>query len=267
MAASDWIGPAITAGTSLLQGGQSKKNVKRTIKANRELAEYSYGQDREMWAENNAYNSPEQQMERLKKAGLNPNMVYGSGTVAGNSSTATPKYNAPTEDYTRIQPMVNPMAMLQAYQDMELKKAQTDNVKAQTNNLDTRTGIEAGIKEATRWMDYDQKKHNLMMAEHVDPMKASITYNQTQAAQFLTEEARQKLANLIQQGKNMKAGEANIEADTLFKKYRNEWMKMGFTTSDNVGFRLLAKAFNEILGIDSVGELSKYGGKIFKPNR
>lgn len=40
------------------------------------------------WTLANDYNHPIQQMERLKVAGLNPNLVYGSGSVAGNTTSS-----------------------------------------------------------------------------------------------------------------------------------------------------------------------------------
>ena len=40
------------------------------------------------WNLMNDYNHPIQQMERLKAAGLNPLLVYGSGSVAGNTTGA-----------------------------------------------------------------------------------------------------------------------------------------------------------------------------------
>lgn len=40
------------------------------------------------WQLANDYNHPIQQMQRLKAAGLNPNLVYGSGSVAGNTTSA-----------------------------------------------------------------------------------------------------------------------------------------------------------------------------------
>lgn len=40
------------------------------------------------WTLANDYNHPIQQMERLKAAGLNPNLVYGSGSVSGNTTSA-----------------------------------------------------------------------------------------------------------------------------------------------------------------------------------
>lgn len=40
------------------------------------------------WNLANDYNHPVNQMERLKAAGLNPNLVYGSGSVTGNTTSA-----------------------------------------------------------------------------------------------------------------------------------------------------------------------------------
>lgn len=42
----------------------------------------------ESWHLMNDYNHPIQQMERLKAAGLNPLLVYGSGSVAGNTTSS-----------------------------------------------------------------------------------------------------------------------------------------------------------------------------------
>lgn len=41
-------------------------NTNKTIKAQRELAQYAYTKDLEMWNRANEYNSPIAQMERLK---------------------------------------------------------------------------------------------------------------------------------------------------------------------------------------------------------
>lgn len=45
-----------------------------------------------MWNTQNEYNSPKEQMRRLKDAGLNPMLVYGNGSVSGNTSASAPSY-------------------------------------------------------------------------------------------------------------------------------------------------------------------------------
>lgn len=91
------LGAAIPAAAGLAGGlfngfsaaSTSRRNTDRQIQAQKELAEYSYAKDLEMWNRANAYNDPSAQMKRLEGAGLNPNLVYGHGSVAGNTSTQT----------------------------------------------------------------------------------------------------------------------------------------------------------------------------------
>lgn len=109
--------------------GIAKQNTDKTIQANKEMAEYQYSKDLEMWNRGNTYNSPTAQMDRLKQAGLNPNLVYGQG-VTGNSSGQLPKYNAPTLDYNYKAPL-DPLAMLGAFQNFRIGNAQLDNLRAQ----------------------------------------------------------------------------------------------------------------------------------------
>ena len=55
---------------------------------------YSYKKNLEQWNRANEYNLPVNQMARLKQAGLNPNLVYGSG--AGQvQAVNSPQMDAP----------------------------------------------------------------------------------------------------------------------------------------------------------------------------
>lgn len=106
----------------------ARQNTDKTIAANKELAQYQYSKDLEMWNRGNEYNSPSAQMSRLKQAGLNPNLVYGSG-VTGNTAANLPKYQAPRVEYN-YRP-VDVTGMLSFYQDTMIKQAQYDNLRAQ----------------------------------------------------------------------------------------------------------------------------------------
>lgn len=105
----------------------ARENTDKTIAANRELAEYQYSKDLEMWNRGNEYNSPAAQMARLKEAGLNPNMMYGS-SGATQPAVNLPKYQAPRVEYNYA-PNMAPAAALGLYMDMRLKSAQLDNLK------------------------------------------------------------------------------------------------------------------------------------------
>ena len=49
----------------------------------------------------NAYNHPKQQMQRLREAGLNPNLVYGLG--AAQNQSATPSQTETDADNYKVQ--------------------------------------------------------------------------------------------------------------------------------------------------------------------
>lgn len=117
---------------SVINSAQTRSNIDRQNKENRKLAEYQFSRDLEMWNKGNIYNAPQAQMQRLKDAKLNPNLVYGSGAVAGQSAGQIPKYQAPQQDYS-YQPPVNIPESIGAYQDMRMNNAQVDNLKAQRN--------------------------------------------------------------------------------------------------------------------------------------
>jgi hypothetical protein len=116
---------AAAIGTSLLNTGGGIIGTLLQNRANRKLAE-------EEWKRNIRYNDPSAQMARLKKAGLNPNLVYGSG-----NATNLQKYTAPTQNVADIVTEAGslPMNSLTTYQDFRMKQAQTDNLKAQNKIL------------------------------------------------------------------------------------------------------------------------------------
>jgi len=108
------IGGIMGVGATALQNRAQKKAQKR---------EFAY--NKEMWNLANHYNAPEQQMARLEQAGLNPNLVYGNGSVVGNTSTQTPKYQAPNLQRLPTE-QINPMEILGQFQDLRTKKATAD---------------------------------------------------------------------------------------------------------------------------------------------
>lgn len=79
-----------------------------------------------MWNLNNQYNDPSSQMQRLKAAGLNPNLVYGSGSVVGNTSNS----GYGSYGYDVYKPSKN--QIVQEYQQMLANDATINNTKAET---------------------------------------------------------------------------------------------------------------------------------------
>lgn len=118
------------------QAAVSRENTDKTIAANKASAELAYQRDMAQWNRSNEYNAPSAQMARLKSAGLNPMLAYGSGSVAGNSAAQSPSMGTPQANYQYQAKQLAPMDLMsisQATQQYELTKAQTDNVKMQTS--------------------------------------------------------------------------------------------------------------------------------------
>lgn len=70
----------ISAGSQLLGNGLQYRQTKS-------LYDYQHSKNVQDWYRENQYNSPVEQMNRLKAAGLNPNLVYQSGNPIGASGS------------------------------------------------------------------------------------------------------------------------------------------------------------------------------------
>nr|QJB20049.1 MAG: DNA pilot protein [Microvirus sp.] len=125
----------MAGGADLLSTGINAAVQKKENDRQRQFAEKMYGlQRRDALADyhmQNQYNSPAEQMARLREAKLNPNLVYGGGATATggavrSSSAATPQTTAPKIDIGRS---------VQAYLNAKQMTLQNDNLKAQNNVL------------------------------------------------------------------------------------------------------------------------------------
>lgn len=123
------LGKTLIATGTAVAGSATSTAIGNSRKAR--LAEYAHQQDINQWNRQNAYNHPAMQMDRLAKAGLNPNLVYGSGSVTGNVSGQLPKYSAPGH-----QKVETPQAtdMLGMYSKMEMLPLQKEQSQATIEN-------------------------------------------------------------------------------------------------------------------------------------
>ena len=195
------VGGIISGVGSLLGGlGSSAVNnkaVKDTNKANMEIAKYqaqwqqqenekAYQRSLNMWNLQNEYNSPTQQMARIRAAGLNPNLVYGNG-VTGNSAGSTPQYepakfNAPTMQAYRGWNLGVSDAISQ-FLAYRTAKAQVDNMEAQNSLIRQQTATEA-TKQANIAASTSRSEFDLNMAKELKDVSVSSAIadmNQKQA--------------------------------------------------------------------------------------
>lgn len=136
------LAAALAIGGSVLQSGmeiyqnEANRNAQARInQQNQAFAREMYDRQRtdalSDWERTNQYNSPVEQMNRLRQAGLNPNLIYGKGaenTAAMVRSSSAPTANsvAPHLDYSKTGDLVN------RYLAIRQQNVQTDNLFEQT---------------------------------------------------------------------------------------------------------------------------------------
>lgn len=160
-----WIGSAISGGVSLLGSlignNASKKNAQRAIRAQQEenqknreynlmLAQQENAWNIEQWERENEYNSPEKQMERFLNAGLNPDLMAGSGAqnLAAHSPQMTAGAPSTSTDMSALGQVPTLGQAIQTALRDSMIGAQIDNIKADTRQKNANAGI-TEIEERT----------------------------------------------------------------------------------------------------------------------
>ncbi len=234
----------IGAGSSLVSslfGRKGQKDANQTnIQLQREanqnrmqLAEYAFDRDVEMWEMQRDYNRPEAQMERLKAAGLNPHLVYGSGTVTGNMAGTPPSYQTPAVSSANVGALPPPDlgGAVDSYLGASMKMKQLegqDYVNLQNDWLAQTRQSEALLK------DWEVEKTALLRGKAVQ--------NPEQTAKALWD-------NFI--GKLSASEKQNLSTDlkNTYQQQLNKWIKAGMTPGDSWKLRMGMMMLDR-LGVD-----------------
>lgn len=160
-------------------------------KSRRREASRARAHDLNMWDLTNAYNDPKAQMERLRSAGLNPNLVYGgsSGQTAGTASSL-PGAKAPDIKNTDISPQ------LMSYIGMKNTEAQTDNLRTQ-NGVLTADKILKTAQASTEL----NKQTDLTASAEFKKSQVQKTLQDILQSQSQTEKQNAETANIQKEGK------------------------------------------------------------------
>lgn len=235
------------------------------------------------WERQNEYNHPLEQMNRLRQAGLNPNLVYGKG--ADNTAGVIAQASQPKVNFT---PSQLPQQILSLAQNLRLQKAQTDNVAANTsvalaqkNNLESITAknlqdtsrskfdleqaqqLKEGIIErqkidnimARQGIDLTLKDYDLRRMQ-MDINQARLSLEKAKNEQDI-KESGQRIAESIKRT-------AGIQLNNAYQKMKNEelfplemqklrtdmrYTEQGISNLENTNKVLAADAYLRSLGI------------------
>ena len=161
-----------------MQQGYNSWAMNEQVKHAKELTDYNYAKQLQMWKDTN-YSA---QTEQMRKAGLNIGLMYQGGGQGGSTNVATGSTpsGGSAQDWSGMgMQAANLMA------DLKLKEAQADNLKADAEN---KRGIErnesvarveaitAGIKN-TKAQTYAQEIQNSIYDATTEEQIEAIRYN------------------------------------------------------------------------------------------
>lgn len=249
------VGSAVS---NIFTNRANKRNAEKEREFQRQMAEYAHTKDLEMWNKANEYNAPSAQMQRLKDAGLNPALVYGSSGVSGNTTTQTPKYQKYDTPVQRFSPYEFPNLLnnLSAYQDFQIKKVQTDNLKEELESKKIQNSWlwdNLRVKIGKGWNDL--KKGYLEL--------------------YGDSEGRPKVFNDLDSPflKRYQSQTQNYLLGNSLKKLDYNLKKLGGTWSDKALLRYMLldgqvnngqfKGLERYLLLDTIGTAAKYGAGAF----
>jgi len=288
------VAPLIMAGSTLLGQGINAASQSGMNKKTRQWNERMYGMQRQHalqdWQMQNAYNSPEQQMARLKAAGLNPHLIYGGGP--GNVSQ--PVRSTDTKSWNPSAPQFDLGAAAKSALftgvDLELKNAQKDRIQeltqvARQQALQQASQTAKNVQETARSkFELDKAKSTLgytldVARLGVKKMEADIqstlTNTQRTTQQIVTEALMQQpnlklaLAEIDQRRANIAKTEEeryNIRQDTrnkeragILQQIEIDLREKGINPNDPVYMRVLGQAIDK-----PFEELKNWWNKIWK---
>lgn len=157
-------------GTATLNQGGNIISTAMANSANEDMQRRQNAWNLEQWNRNNAYNHPAAQMQRLKAAGLNPDLMYGqnAGGAMGNSSSPAQGSNPIPKQPFQMQ--LDPLMLAQIKNieaDTELKNADSTQKAAQTqsinyDNISKKAAAAYQEEWLEAWNNYDPKKKRQM---------------------------------------------------------------------------------------------------------
>lgn len=171
----------VSTGLSAIGSIFSNNAQKKENERNREFAEYMYDKQYDnnikMWNMQNKYNLPKNQIERMKQAGLNPDLMYsGAGispspnlqaAVAGSASTGSlPGYGGSAE----------------AFNQARLVDSQVRLSEAQAKNLEEDSALKASQRTGN---DIDNRFKSEFWYETIDNLRANNKLSTNQADYLL----------------------------------------------------------------------------------
>lgn len=245
---------------ALLQGANNRKSRQwNEAMYARQRSDALMDRDYQNW-----YDSPSEQMKRLKEAGINPRLAYTSGVQNQGSVTRSTQ----TDSWNPEAPQFALGSVMGQYQDAEIKQAQIDNLKSQNELLGYQsllTNYKAAKEGSDLRMTEGASAGNLfesMLTTQLDAAKAQLQKMRTDTQVTINRDEREALASsqnlreglerilTMRQGRQLSQSQKesidrDIDLKNLDIKLRKQW---NLSPSDPLWIRIITP-FLEKFGI------------------
>ncbi|AXH75417.1 MAG: DNA pilot protein [Microviridae sp.] len=200
------VGAAVQIGTNFVTAQQNAAASNRESRQN--LFYYNLQRQDALTdqAKQNEYNSPVNQVARMKAAGLNPHAIGGQATVASQSQQLQRTPIAPAPRANQLSSGTTGFMQLMAAKQMQNIEAQTEKTKAETANV---------LKDGkTKDLQYMADDKNLLNQSTANLMNSIAVLENRQAD---TLQRQQALVNSKQQLQNMVQDWAMKETERIYQ--------------------------------------------------
>lgn len=194
----------------------------------KDLMRYQAELNQQVIDQQNRYNSPIAQMERLREAGLNPNLVYGNG-VDGNQSSSPNvgiANRSPNADFGFAESVNNIFKRRQIENESALAEANVDQIRANrvltlARYLDTMEDVKR--KDAT-FTPFVQRAYT-----ELDKMNSEIEVNQQRRDNIRQQTNNLEITanNLIEEGNYLAARTSLTKEQATTEVVRRASLKAG----------------------------------------
>lgn len=245
-------------------GSQSSANksniaaVQEQNKGNMALAEYQYSKNLEQWNRQNEYNDPSAQMERYRRAGLNPNLAIGN---AGNASSS-PEYSAPTMQRATVNPVSSPLLgavnaiapAIDAYQNLQMKQEEIEAMRNRNSLFSVqRDMLGLRLKDLSARYRFYNDSYDYRLNTLLSKSNEAAWRSDYAKGSLLTQEAQQavlryQLDNMLPwQLRNLKALEGIRGSQSRIYETQADLWDAGINPSDPSWLRMIGVGMNGII--------------------
>lgn len=254
------IGAGLIGGLGSVVGSLiNKKSTKDTNREqmawNEKMFNMQNKQNVDFWNMQNEYNSPQSQMARLQEAGLNPNLVYGTGSPSGSAGSIQ---SASPGSYNPRVPEWDLNSGIMAYFNAEQAQAQIDNLKTQNTVLASEAALKGattakvvqdtaksqfdlGLASDLRQTSMDAAKENLRKLN----IQNDVTLSANERAEAMNasnlKEAIERIENMRGERERTWWNTANEEQRHKLQQLDIDLRKNGIMPGDNLFMRVLGR--------------------------